>query len=647
MLFSLIWLGSIIATIFIADNKRLNVVGYAFLSLLLGPLGLLIALITPSRQQDKNSVDLSTPAVNSIESARREINIIKNTLTLLSARLNRLEESLNQISGKEIPPLVESQPTALTVGDNRQKKAEEPMKEGFEVVFGKYWLNRIGIVVFVLGVGLFISYTFQYLDPLAKVAIGYAIALSFFFWGNFLEKKEHYLKVAWGILGGGWGLMYLSTYAMYYIPATKIIDNPYLEMCLLALVSMATVIYNLKYKSWVVTALTYLLAFITVGLGGMDYSTVFFCAVLTLSIAYLSYKLQWDLLLFYGILGSYITYSCWLAPHLFDTFLYSRNYAIPVYQFQIGFGILSIDWILFSLTLFSLKWLYPQEIKKIVIALMTNALFFIVLGLNEVYRVRTHLEVDFDIRFWFLVVLASVYFLFALLYKNMKWQKVIVSCCSIALSLLAMAVMIRFPRLSVGFFWILEMMLLIGIGIYYKEFVYRILAFILGFFIMIRLFAVDFDSPKYYQILNSEFKHSVLIFTFASICFYLWGALRKRPWVKSVLVETERGLYAAGPVVATILLIFLIERESPSRWLSLHWTLLGMVILGVGFWLKDKIFRTTALVVLAMVCIKVVFMDLSGVNTIYKIIAFVFLGMVLLGVSLVYSKYLTKSQDTE
>ena len=121
----------------------------------------------------------------------------------------------------------------------------------------------------------------------------YLAAALFFAWGHILERKNKYTKFAAGVLGGAWGFLYLATYAMHYIEATRIIYNPALELWLLAFVSFAAIFYNLKYRSWVITSLTFLLAFFTAGLGGIDYSPVFYCTLLTACIVYFSFRLQW------------------------------------------------------------------------------------------------------------------------------------------------------------------------------------------------------------------------------------------------------------------------------------------------------------------------------------------------------------------
>lgn len=669
----LIWLASIIATGIVVTKKNLSV-GFILLSIFSGPIGLMIVLLLPAKESKVES----SRGIGSFQDAWSELALIKHSLSSLQSRVINLEANLNKFLGKEqtLKGPAPEEPSASTekegaivfsdstketpvhkevvshdyqevVTQLEKKEIEDKSKEGFEFVFGKYWLNRLGVVVFVLGVAFFIGYTFKYLNAFTKILIGYLLSAGFFAWGNFLEKKKRYIRIAWGILGGAWGLLYLSTYAMHYIEATRIISSPLIELWLLAIASFAAIIYNLKYRSWIVTSVTFLLAFITAGLGGIEYSTIIYCGFLIGSLVYLSYKLNWYRFLLFGICGSYITYMYWLHPQIFSSILVSKSFSLPIYQFQLSFSIISISWLLFTVALFLLKAVDKEKLRYIISGVLLNAGFFIFLGLSEIYRIKPHLAIDWDVRFWFLVALGGIYFLFAYLYKRLFRPRLIVLNVSIAFSLLAMAVMVKFPRLSVGFFWLLEMITLFIIGVYYKEIVYRVLAGILGVLIMIRLFIVDYFSNRYYTILGIDIKHSILIFIFAALCFYFLGTSAKRREIEKYLVKDESSIFSSLIVFGTILLTFLFGKEVEAKWLSLIWALQGISILAAGFLLRDKIYRVCAICVLSLACLRLIFVDMMSMNTIYKIVTFIFLGAILLSASLVYSRFMIEKKEID
>ena len=203
------------------------------------------------------------------------------------------------------------------------------------------------------------------------------------------------MRLAWGILGGAWALLYVSTYAMHYIEQVRVIKDPTIAVFLLGIVSFCAVIYNLKYRSWVVTALTYLFAFITAGLGGIEYSSVVYCAFLTASIAYLACKLDWHTFLLCGMAGVYLIYMYWLYPQIASASLASREFNVAIYRFFLGFGILSISWLTFSLALFMLTKNDAAKLRAVVAGTLCNAAFFVILGLSEIGYIRPHFRIPF------------------------------------------------------------------------------------------------------------------------------------------------------------------------------------------------------------------------------------------------------------
>ncbi|MCK5214082.1 MAG: DUF2339 domain-containing protein [Candidatus Omnitrophica bacterium] len=634
-MFGLIWVGCIIAAVIVADQKGQSVIGFFFIALFTGPLALIIVLLLNS---GKKSV--GTKGIFTVGEAQKDLGVLKRNIAYLEQKAARLEEKLKVLAGEELP----HQPSAVEVVAPETKGAAVPKTgksdEGFEVVFGKYWLNRIGVVLFVIGIGLFISYTFQYLNAFAKVGIGYFIALAFFIWGNTLEKKEKYQKISWGILGGAWGVLYLSTFAMHYIEATRVITNPWIAILLLAGVSVAAVYRNLKYNSWTVTALTFILAFLTAGLGGMDYSSIVYFALLSGSIAYLALKKNWHPFLLMGMAGSYIAHACWQDYRRFLPLnAASRGVNIHMYQFQIVFGVLLVSWIIYLAVLLLMKEKEAKHQGSIVAGSLINAGFFSGLGLYELNRFSSSWQITGDERFYFLSALTAVYFLVAYANKVLKTPKLIVVNAAMAFTFLGLAILVEAPRSAVAFFWVFEMAVIFMLGVYYKEFLYRMLSFVLGIFVVLRLFVVDLGSDKVYMLLNTQLYHNLLIFFFAALCFYIMGAVVRREKLTSMIPVREGSLYAwVFPVYATFLMVVVFSEEIDPRWLSLAWTLLGAGVLTAGFTLRHKPYRVCALTVLVLACLRLIFHDLSGVNTIYKIVAFTVLGGALLGISIIYSK---------
>ena len=79
--------------------------------------------------------------------------------------------------------------------------------------------------------------------------------------------------------------------------------------------------------------------------------------------------------------------------------------------------------------------------------------------------------------------------------------------------------------------------------------------------------------------------------------------------------------------------------EVQGNLLTIAWAVEGLVILALGFLVRDRTFRLSGLVLLLVCLLKVFLIDLRGVETLYRILSFIVLGAILLVVSFAYTKY--------
>jgi uncharacterized membrane protein len=78
-----------------------------------------------------------------------------------------------------------------------------------------------------------------------------------------------------------------------------------------------------------------------------------------------------------------------------------------------------------------------------------------------------------------------------------------------------------------------------------------------------------------------------------------------------------------------------------NMFVSILWGLFGLVLMTIGFWKKFKILRYIALGLFALLLTKVFLIDMSTIESIYRIAAFMVTGLILVGVSYLY-QYLHK-----
>jgi hypothetical protein len=186
--------------------------------------------------------------------------------------------------------------------------AEPETKESWEMVVGTSWLNKIGVLVVIVGVALLVSYSFAHVGAAGRVAIGYALSLTMLGGGVVLERRPEFRNYAYGLVAGGWAGVYFTTFAMHDVPAAKIIESDLLAVTLLSAVAAGMIAHSLKYRSQVVTALAYVVAYTTLALTPLSGFSLAASVPLALSVLVVSQRLGWPGVSTLGIAATYLTF---------------------------------------------------------------------------------------------------------------------------------------------------------------------------------------------------------------------------------------------------------------------------------------------------------------------------------------------------
>jgi len=92
-------------------------------------------------------------------------------------------------------------------------------------------------------------------------------------------------------------------------------------------------------------------------------------------------------------------------------------------------------------------------------------------------------------------------------------------------------------------------------------------------------------------------------------------------------------------LLGSILLASLLYYTIKGNLLTIVWTAQGLILLVAGFGLAERALRLCGLGLLGACLFKVVVIDLSGIETIYRIFSFIVLGTILVTASFVYTRY--------
>lgn len=110
-------------------------------------------------------------------------------------------------------------------------------------------------------------------------------------------------------------------------------------------------------------------------------------------------------------------------------------------------------------------------------------------------------------------------------------------------------------------------------------------------------------------------------------------------FVAQLLIPQPRRGRMYYSLLATVLLTILLFHEVSGSFLTMAWGAEGLLLLAAGFPLRDRTLRLSGLT-LFMVCILKLFVyDLRNLETLYRILSFIVLGVILVGVSWVYTRF--------
>jgi len=616
----ILWIVSILVTVFIARDKNRSLVGWFFLSFILGPIALIVVLLLPRIEQRQARLpgQYSEVSLNSIkaelEDLRSEFSILSNRLNNLGAKINTLETERvmkptteSRVSVTEPVPipaqkLKEPQPTVSVAEKSEQLPSR---KSDIEMNLGKFWLNKIGMILFSLGVAFLLTYALTRIGPVAKILLGYLIAVALFISGIKLERIVKFVNYGRVLLGGSWAIVYFTTYAMYHFEASKIINSQLLDLFLLAVVAFGIIAYSLRYKSEALTAITLFIGYFTSVLGNVGYFTLINPTLLAVVALVMVYKMQWVRFIFLGIILTYLTHFAWIIKQIYFSRVPVSHLNVENVYFLFDAGFLSIYWVLFTVAIHLIKnngvgALY----KKLAAANFSNFILFFFMTYPKFYFFYpTH-------KFNVILGFGLAYIVLAAIMDSIKRNELFISDIIIAVSLLTLSVPLKFLPYHTTIIWFIELPFLLFVGFIFERRVYRYLSFALSVILFLKFTLSDWwhlsENLRIFTfIISWQAFLSFAGFISTAICFGLYRFLQ----TKKDTFDSEKLLYNLYSGFSVAYLTMYIWEVVKPLWLTFGLSFESLLIFTLGALLLDKYIRWYALAILVLAGMRFCFYD--------------------------------------
>jgi Predicted membrane protein (DUF2339) len=215
----------------------------------------------------------------------------------------------------ERAPTVEKLPEVEPVQPvMRPRFTERIANQPWEEMVGADWLNKLGVLVLVIGIALGLAYSFTYMGPWGRVVTALTISGAMLIAGVTVERRHAYAVFGRGLIGGGWAGLYFTTYGMYGLAAAKVINSPIVESILLTAVSAAMIAHALWYRSQTVTLLAYFIGFVTMAITPVTAFSVLALLPLAASVLYLAHRYSWHRMALAGVIATYLVCASRAEP---------------------------------------------------------------------------------------------------------------------------------------------------------------------------------------------------------------------------------------------------------------------------------------------------------------------------------------------
>jgi len=471
-----------------------------------------------------------------------------------------------------------------------------------EEVLGANWLNKLGVFILVIGVALFLAYEMRELGPAGKVLVGFAVGGALLGSGIFYERCERYRLLARAGIGGGWALVFFTTYAMYHVAPARVLHSQVVDLALLLAVAAVMVVHTLRYHSQVVTGLALLLAYATVTISHENVYSLSAGAILALALVTIVGLRGWFELEIFGILASCLNHYYWLR-HIIEP-MGGHHHTFP--EFYPSAALLVFYWLIFRLSYLLRRTANSAQERVSTVAALLNT--FLLLGVMKYQSVHP------EWAFRFLLLLGAVEFTLGQLPLARRRRAAFVILSIVGATLMIAALPFRYSGATLPLLWLAEAEALFLAGVFTREIVFcrlGLLAGLLVAFQMDRLALRQIYDTQWTGFHPGQLVRGIIVFTTAVLIFFAdahwfvrrYPRLRESKWDELSL----RAVSCAGGATAFLGIWWL----APEAWAAVGFAALA---LGLAVWaaraaIREFLFQ--ACTVGALAFLRVLFVNLG------------------------------------
>jgi hypothetical protein len=537
---------------------------------------------------------------------------IEKRLQSIETRLAKLE---SVIASRDIGRSLHSASDAGNQAINPAIENTDAEDEGLESRIGQVGLAWLGNIVLFLGIVFLSEYLMSLGARVFSVILGYSSAAIVFFVSGYLRKSNISLSSLFYLTGQV--LLFYITLRLHFFSDSPIIDSKMIVVILLLVVIAVEVYNSVRKNSQLFGILSVIFA---LGTALMSDSTHVMLSLVTLTGAgavFFFYKFGWKTQLIITIFLTYLTFLLWILGNpvmghplalvtatsygfIYLFFLSGCYSVIPLLrkkdelnnEFYIGsvfeYGILFT----LLLALVTVRF-FPTDYVTLYGIITLLCIFYSIL-----LRAKTgwHFASAFYALYGFMAMTVSLYGLLGL------------------------------PR--VFFSLSVQSLLVVSMALWFRNKLIVIMNSILFFAILL----IYLLTARHVDGVNFSFALVPLI------------SARIMNWQKSRLeIRTEfiRNIYL---IEGFFMVLFALYKAMPGQLVTLSWTFAALFYFLLSLILRNIKYRYMALATMLSAAVYLFAVDLAKIEAIYRVLAFLFLAVISIGISIYYTSRVKKSK---
>ncbi|MCM4153089.1 DUF2339 domain-containing protein [Arenibacter sp. N53] len=508
-----------------------------------------------------------------INSLRADINLLRGSKEdpSLSEKISSVSPvKIKESTEKLLPssPIVSQQKNTNVQKEQPEIKKTPKLKSDIEKFIGENLINKIGIIITVIGVAIGAKYSIEHdlISPLTRIILGYLAGAGFLGFGIKLKPKyENYSAV---LVSGAMAILYFITFAAYSLYD---LFPQGLAFALMVVFTVFTVVAAINYNRQVIALIglvgAYAIPFLLSEGSGEVMVLFSYMGIINIGILIIAFKKYWKP----------VYYSSFGLTWVMFFFWYLSKYKMEVH-FGLALTFLSLFFTIFYLAFLGYKLLQKEKFGITdVILLLLNSIIFYGLG----YSILNNHETAKQLLGLFTLGNAIIHFVVGIVIYRKKLADVNLFYFIIGLVLLfiTIAVPVQLNGNWVTLLWAGEATLLFWIGRSKNVPIYEKLSFPLMILAVFSIFedwswvygqyVPEISGTRITPLLNINFLTSFMLI--ASFGFMYWVDLKQ---MHSSTIKPRNTYLAliskAIPIILVLIIYFAFRIEITTYWNQLY-----------------------------------------------------------------------------